>query len=188
VFLSKDQALNYARGRASFRSGEIRVLDSAGSVEETITFSEADRRLWFTVADLIFVRPQRAMDYEQVAFWVATSSLVLQAISMIPRKKEDRSSEDEAALVALSEAYHATQAYYSGPAHSRDAAARMAIADKWCRVGVLLKKYDRRLANRLDVKSRYWRQGATWTKAAIREAKIGLDDIWRETNVRLQQA
>lgn len=127
------------------------------------------------------------MDYEQAAFWVATSSLVLQAIKMIPRKKRDRSPEDEEALVAVSEAYHATQAYYSGPARSRDAVARMAIADKWCTVGVLLQKYDRRLANRLDVKSRYWREGATWTDTAIQEAKIGLDDIWRETNLRLQQ-
>jgi hypothetical protein len=128
------------------------------------------------------------MDYEQAAFWVATFRAVLEAIKMIPREKENRSSDDEAALVALSDAYHATQAYYSGPAHSRDATAQMAIADKWCRVGILLQKYDRSLANRLDLKSRYWREGATWTDAAIRGAKIGLDDIWRETNVRLRPA
>ena len=125
------------------------------------------------------------MNYEQATFWATTARLLVEAIKMIPRKKENRSSDDEAALVALSEAYHATQAYYSGPAHSRDAAAQMAIADKWCRVGILLRKYDRKLANRLDLKSRYWREGATWTDAAIRDAKIGLADIWRETNVRL---
>jgi hypothetical protein len=45
VFLVKDQALDYARGRASFRSGEIRVLDSHGGVEETAFFSEAERKL-----------------------------------------------------------------------------------------------------------------------------------------------
>lgn len=45
VFLAKDQALSYARGRASFRSGEIRVLDSGGKVEETVFFSEAERKL-----------------------------------------------------------------------------------------------------------------------------------------------
>jgi hypothetical protein len=45
VFPEKDQAINYAQGRASFRSGEIRVLDSTGNVERTITFSEADRKL-----------------------------------------------------------------------------------------------------------------------------------------------
>jgi hypothetical protein len=45
VFPEKDQAINYAQGRASFRSGEIRVLDLSGNVERTIVFSEADRKL-----------------------------------------------------------------------------------------------------------------------------------------------
>ncbi len=42
---AEDQAINYASNRASFRSGEIRVLDSTGNVERTIPFSEADRKL-----------------------------------------------------------------------------------------------------------------------------------------------
>jgi Uncharacterized protein conserved in bacteria (DUF2188) len=45
VFLKKEQAINYAKNRASFRSGEIRILDSAGNIERTIPFSEADRKL-----------------------------------------------------------------------------------------------------------------------------------------------
>jgi hypothetical protein len=45
VFLAKDQAVNYAQNRASFRSGEIRILDSTGNVERTIPFTEADRKL-----------------------------------------------------------------------------------------------------------------------------------------------
>jgi len=36
VFLKKNQALNYAEGRASFRSGKIRIIDSTGEVERTI--------------------------------------------------------------------------------------------------------------------------------------------------------
>ena len=31
VFLEKDQAINYAQNRASFRSGEIRIFDSSGA-------------------------------------------------------------------------------------------------------------------------------------------------------------
>ncbi len=45
VFSDKDQAINYAQNRASFRSGEIRVLDSGGNVERVISFSETDRKL-----------------------------------------------------------------------------------------------------------------------------------------------
>jgi len=45
VFLDQEQAIGYATGRACFRSGEIRVLDSSGAVQRTIPFSEADREL-----------------------------------------------------------------------------------------------------------------------------------------------
>jgi len=45
VFSEKHQAINYAQNRASFRSGEIRILDSTGKLEHTIAFSEADRKL-----------------------------------------------------------------------------------------------------------------------------------------------
>ena len=45
VFLTKEQAIDYAMGRAWFRCGEIRILDSTGAVERIIPFSEADRKL-----------------------------------------------------------------------------------------------------------------------------------------------
>jgi hypothetical protein len=45
VFPNKDRAIDYAQNRACFRTGEIRVLNSNGKLERTITFSEADRKL-----------------------------------------------------------------------------------------------------------------------------------------------
>ncbi len=45
VFLNQEHAIDYATGRACFRSGEIRVLDSGGAVTRTIPFSETDRKL-----------------------------------------------------------------------------------------------------------------------------------------------
>jgi hypothetical protein len=45
VFPTKDDAISYAQGRARFRTGEIRVLDSTGNVERVIAFDEAGRRL-----------------------------------------------------------------------------------------------------------------------------------------------
>jgi hypothetical protein len=45
VLPQKDQAIDYAKTRACFRTGEIRVLDSTGKLERTIAFSEADRKL-----------------------------------------------------------------------------------------------------------------------------------------------
>ncbi len=45
VFLKQDQAINYAQSRASFRCGEIRILDSSGEVERIVAFNETDRKL-----------------------------------------------------------------------------------------------------------------------------------------------
>jgi hypothetical protein len=42
---TKDDAISYARARARFRAGEIRVLDSSGNVERTIAFNKSDRKL-----------------------------------------------------------------------------------------------------------------------------------------------
>jgi len=45
VFLSKEQAIDYATCRVWFRSGEIRVLNSKGAVERIIPFDETERKL-----------------------------------------------------------------------------------------------------------------------------------------------
>jgi hypothetical protein len=45
VFPEKDQAIDYAQGRACFRAGEIRVLDSSGNVERVIPFDDTKRKL-----------------------------------------------------------------------------------------------------------------------------------------------
>jgi hypothetical protein len=45
VFPTKDDAISYAQARAHFRAGEIRVLDSKGTVEHTIAFNESERKL-----------------------------------------------------------------------------------------------------------------------------------------------
>jgi hypothetical protein len=45
LFLSQEQAIDYAQGRACFRSGEIRILNSSGNVERIIPFNDVDRKL-----------------------------------------------------------------------------------------------------------------------------------------------
>jgi hypothetical protein len=45
VFLNQQDAIHYATGRASFRSGGIRILDSSGKIDRTIPFNETERNL-----------------------------------------------------------------------------------------------------------------------------------------------
>lgn len=128
------------------------------------------------------------MSYEVVSFWTSAFSLVLQVVSMFPRDKRDRTRDQEEALLALSKAYHATEAYYAFlGSHPRDREREWEVADLWCGVSVRLRKYDNQIAQRLDLKSRYWREGATWSADAIKTANIGLARIWTEVNVRLNE-
>jgi hypothetical protein len=45
VFLNQEDAIDYATGRACFRFGEIRILDSSGAVACVIPFNETERKL-----------------------------------------------------------------------------------------------------------------------------------------------
>jgi hypothetical protein len=45
VFLDQEQAIDYAKNRACFRTGEIRILDKNGAVERIILFDQTDRKL-----------------------------------------------------------------------------------------------------------------------------------------------
>ncbi len=118
---------------------------------------------------------------------VSILSLVLQAVNLIPRQPRDRTREDEEALSALSDAYTETIQYYEFlRGHQREPAREAGIAHKWEHVGILLEKYDATLADKLSAKSRYWREGATWSDEVIRQAGIGLESIRREVTVRVK--
>ena len=47
---AKEDAISYAKGRARFGLGEIRVLDQDGSVETVIQLNEPGSSLWVTAA------------------------------------------------------------------------------------------------------------------------------------------
>lgn len=42
VFLNQGDAIDYAAGRACFRSGEIRIFDAGGAVARILPFSETN--------------------------------------------------------------------------------------------------------------------------------------------------
>jgi hypothetical protein len=126
------------------------------------------------------------MSPDIAALWISGASLVLQAVSMIPRDAKRRTAEDEAALQAVSEAYHATRAFYAATTKTqRDSGATWALAQKWEQAAILLQKYDSTLAKRLDAKSNFWREGGTWSEEEIKQADIGLEKIKTEVDARL---
>ncbi len=123
-----------------------------------------------------------------VTNWTSIFQTILQALSLFPRDNEGRTKDQEEALIALSEAYHATHKYYSEvETGKRNRNREWDIAEKWYRVSVLLKKYNPDLSRRLHRKSRFWQDGGTWSNEQIAEAGIGLEGVWSEVNVLLSK-
>jgi hypothetical protein len=124
------------------------------------------------------------MSPEIAALWISGASLVLQAVSMIPRDPQDRTSDDDAALQAVSDAYYATHSY-DAPDGKGQRVSKWDLARKWERAARLLRKYDSTLADRLDAKSKFWSSGAKWSDEEIQKAGIGLEAIKKEVDERL---
>jgi len=128
------------------------------------------------------------MNPEIAALWISGASLVLQAVSMIPRDPKKRTLDDEAALKAVSDAYYATRAFYAASKKSqRDSGKKWALASKWEQAAILLRKFDSTLADRLSAKSEFWSRGGTWSDDAIQKAGFGLERIKKEVDERLTQ-
>ena len=51
------------------------------------------------------------------------------------------------------------------------------IAALWDEAAIHAETIDSVMANRLGLKSRYWREGAAWSDEKIADAKIGLEKI-----------
>ena len=119
--------------------------------------------------------------------WTSIFSAVVSVIALFPKDRRERTKNQDDVLLALSDAYHATNKYYAyRVTHSRDEERELDLADKWYVVGVRIRQYDESLAARLDRKSRFWREGGTWDKETIRGANIGLDDMWRDVNIQMK--
>lgn len=122
---------------------------------------------------------------EPVSILITASKALLEAAKFLSKKK-GRTPEEEAALMALSDAYHSTEKFYRASSEFRsDAQNQWDLADKWQRVSILTHKYDVDLANRLGHKGRYWREVGKWNDEELKAANIGLNTIWLETSMLL---
>lgn len=92
-----------------------------------------------------------------------------------------------AAKSALSEAFHATEGYYAELASGavKNAVREHEIARLWDQAAICIEPFHSTLANRLGLKSRFWREGAAWTPDQIADANIQLERVRRDGNFAL---
>lgn len=100
-----------------------------------------------------------------------------------------RFAEDQrqSARAALSEAFHATEAYYArlDAGDGKDPTEQHRIAHLWEQAAIFIEPLNRSIAYRLGLKSRYWQQGANWSDTQIAAAKIQLNSVRRDARFAL---
>ena len=129
------------------------------------------------------------MEIDPISILIATLQGAISVINHFSNRKGDRTKDEEAVLLSLSDAFHATEGYYDllKEHPKRDRTKEWEIAEKWNVVAIRIADIDKPLSQRLQLKSRYWREGAMWSDDAIRQAGIKLDHVWVEINGELRK-
>jgi len=121
-------------------------------------------------------------DPATVGMWTQFCGAILQALGLIPRDKTRRSQHQEDTLQAISRAYHSTTKYYAAldRGKPRDKNTELDLAQQWESASIFVREYDSTLAQRLGLKSRFWREDGAWSDEMIDGAGIQLDRVRAE--------
>jgi hypothetical protein len=119
--------------------------------------------------------------------WIELFGALVELIPAILEKKRDAQAHIERTLQAFNEAYYETESYFGmledGGEPSRE--RQFQVARCWDDVSHMIARYDENLANRLSLKSRFWREGAAWSPQQRQQAKIGLEQVRRDGRLLL---
>lgn len=116
------------------------------------------------------------MHAESLAMIVPAIIAYLQEIQNDKRFTEQ---QRQAAQLALSEAFHATESYYAELANGgrKNVSTEHNIAQLWDAAAICIEPFNSGLANRLGLKSNFWREGAAWSDQQIADADIQLEKV-----------
>jgi len=117
-------------------------------------------------------------------------SAVLVYLQEIQNDKRFSEQQRQSALLALSKAFHATEGYYAERAagSTKSENAEHEIAGLWDAAAICIEPFNNKLANRLGLKSRFWREGAAWSDDEIAGANIQLEKVRRDGRFALIKA
>lgn len=120
------------------------------------------------------------------SIWSQVTPIIISAAALLDgiraRTHQERQQKQDTEL-ALSTAYHNTVKYYAlrDSGAQRDMAAENDLAKDWEKAALLVEQYNRQLAQHLELKSRFWHEGAMWSDDQIRAAGISLERIRAES-------
>ena len=112
-------------------------------------------------------------------------------LSMLKAIKENNNHnnvEYEVALLAIYTATTETKNYISslGKRKKHAKEKERQLSELWIKAGVKLRNIDNDLAQRCIIKADYWANPDEWTMADIKNSKITLDEIIKESRELMQ--
>lgn len=119
--------------------------------------------------------------------WAGFLASVTAIVPTLSERRRARDLHVEGTITSLRDAYYATLKYEeelaSGEERSRPHELDLALA--WENFATKIRRYDEGLFNRLRLKGRFWREGGGWNDETRRNAKIGLERIRQDAELRL---
>ncbi len=114
--------------------------------------------------------------------WIRITSILLSVSSLLRQMNAEQRKQKEEVQKAVSNAFHSTDAYYTyrDSGKPRDTDREFSIARDWEHASILIEPLDADLANRLGIKSCFWREGGLWSDQQIKEAGIQLKKVRAE--------
>lgn len=114
--------------------------------------------------------------------WTSLPGLLLSLFSLLNKLEADKRKQKEDIQKAVSIAFHHTERYYAflEDGSSRDRGKEFDLALDWETAGILIRSVSPDLADRIGLKSSFWRNGGIWDSEEIKEAGIQLDFIRAE--------
>lgn len=107
-------------------------------------------------------------------------------LNMVKTMKENNrqnNAEYEVALLSIYAATTETKNYISSIGNRKNHAKEKErkLSELWIKAGVKLRNIDNDLAQRCIIKADYWANPDEWTMADIKNSKITLDEIIKES-------
>lgn len=129
------------------------------------------------------------MDFSGIGGVAWLGDLIIQYAAQIHASKMMSLQNKKDAKLALVKAFNETECYYAllASGENKDISKEYQIATLWDNVAVFIEPENPELAHRLNVKSRFWREGAAWTDEQIKDAKIELDRVKRDSQITLRK-
>jgi hypothetical protein len=115
-------------------------------------------------------------------------SSLAQGISVITNYRNKQDEKYELALYAIYTATTETKNYITtwGRRRKHDTSKEIKLSKLWNEAGIKLKNIDNDLAQKCIVKADYWANPDEWTQGDIKESKIALNIIIKESRKLLE--